>query len=726
MNDTGPQSENESHVFQSLVVEDIGRFDGVRRVLFATHSNGLWVNYMLFLDAIVHLLGPDVHASPPVTIPWDKTFQELPEHVELRQNAVPHDLLRWLLVDIDDVFLHGSGVAFTVEDAMSIVRAQNQWRRSVPDFKFNLGFCGHFFERADELDKAGYNKLLELRHEFYWFDHLWNHHQAHQLNETELVSLMKHDIPVHSAYAVSPHHSGIYPVLESLYNAWHHVWNLTATSTEHYPRVHTLGPHLGFRFRGVQASPSSSLLRVQPVTVLPRQTCGVYSRFIQLADVPGGQQRIQELVFGGSLFHSILFNPVSIFMTHMTNYKGDRLALYLFDAVFKFVRHWTNLQLLSAPPAQLARLYASRFEFTGANDLPLYADPCSDSRSRAMWPSGWPCGSESLPQLVILGPQKTGSTALLHFLRLHPSLRANHYQFGTTFEELQFFSSDTLYSRGVRWYMDQFEHSLPNQSERVVRFEKSATYFTHHNAPARLHALLPQARLIVLLRNPIERALAWYQHSLAHRDPAAELLTFSELLHLGENMTANQLIDFVRKTRIDRSDINLDNITVVQNLVTVVRRLYHRCLDPGKYAPHLMRWLSYFPASQILPIDADRFAQTPVASLKVVQEFLRLGVILNYSEYIEYNPHKGFFCLRSGRYFPDWPSSRLGKQSCLGSSKGRKYRHLNKLTEVPKLIRIHFAAANEQLRRLWHSQPVWRWWMAKAGAEYPSWVSAVG
>ncbi|KAA3677528.1 uncharacterized protein DEA37_0009194, partial [Paragonimus westermani] len=460
--------------------------------------------------------------------------------------------------------------------------------------------------------------------------------------------------------------------------------------------------------------------------VLPRQTCGVYSRFIQLADVPGGQQRIQELVFGGSLFHSILFNPVSIFMTHMTNYKGDRLALYLFDAVFTFIRHWTNLQLLSAPPAQLAKLYARRFDFTGANDLPLYADPCSDPHSRAIWPSGWPCGSDSLPQLIILGPQKTGSTALLHFLRLNPSLLANHYQFGTTFEELQFFSSDTLYSRGVRWYMDQFEHSLPNHHERVVLFEKSATYFTHHKAPARLYALLPQARLIVLLRNPVERAMAWYQHSLAHRDPAAELLTFLELLHLGENVTTNQLVDFVRKKRIDRSDINLDNVTAVENLVTVVRRLYDRCLDPGNYALHLKRWLSYFPASQILPIDADRFIQTPAATLKVVQEFLRLPILLNYSEYIEYNPHKGFSCLRSGHYFPDWPSSRLGKQSCLGRNKGRKYRHLDKFTEVPKLMRVHFAAANEQLRRLWHDQPVWRRWMAKAGAEYPSWMSAVG
>lgn len=48
---------------------------------------------------------------------------------------------------------------------------------------------------------------------------------------------------------------------------------------------------------------------------------------------------------------------MNIFMTHMSNYGNDRLALYTFESVFKFVQCWTNLQLVSVPPLQLAERY---------------------------------------------------------------------------------------------------------------------------------------------------------------------------------------------------------------------------------------------------------------------------------------------------------------------------------------------------------------------------------
>jgi len=44
-------------------------------------------------------------------------------------------------------------------------------------------------------------------------------------------------------------------------------------------------------------------------------------------------------------------------MTHMTNYGNDRLALYTFETVAKFIRCWTNLRLLTRPPLELANYY---------------------------------------------------------------------------------------------------------------------------------------------------------------------------------------------------------------------------------------------------------------------------------------------------------------------------------------------------------------------------------
>ena len=53
----------------------------------------------------------------------------------------------------------------------------------------------------------------------------------------------------------------------------------------------------------------------------------------------------------------ITFPQINIFMTHMSNYGNDRLALYTFESVIKFIQCWTNLRLSSAPPLQLGERY---------------------------------------------------------------------------------------------------------------------------------------------------------------------------------------------------------------------------------------------------------------------------------------------------------------------------------------------------------------------------------
>ncbi|VDP89588.1 unnamed protein product [Echinostoma caproni] len=68
-----PQSETPDSVYQSLVLEDLGLHDGVRRVIFSTSSDGLWINKMLLFDVIIHLSNGRIHALPPVSIALDKT-----------------------------------------------------------------------------------------------------------------------------------------------------------------------------------------------------------------------------------------------------------------------------------------------------------------------------------------------------------------------------------------------------------------------------------------------------------------------------------------------------------------------------------------------------------------------------------------------------------------------------------------------------------------------------
>lgn len=100
-------------------------------------------------------------------------------------------------------------------------------------------------------------------------------------------------------------------------------------------------------------------------------------------------------------------------MTHFGNYGHDRLALYVFDAVFRFIRGWTKFSLRTAPPAQLVAKHAAFNPLESPTvegiGLPLHSNPCADLRHLAIWPSyNWTCDAHQLPQAVIVGPQKTG------------------------------------------------------------------------------------------------------------------------------------------------------------------------------------------------------------------------------------------------------------------------------------------------------------------------------
>ena len=91
-----------------------------------------------------------------------------------------------------------------------------------------LSFFPTIFQLGDE-------ELLRHRHQFWWFPHMFQHLKPHKFdNVSLLVERMElnrqfavdHDIPVNTSYAVSPHHSGVYPVHEQLYEAWSKVWKI--------------------------------------------------------------------------------------------------------------------------------------------------------------------------------------------------------------------------------------------------------------------------------------------------------------------------------------------------------------------------------------------------------------------------------------------------------------------------------------------------------------------
>lgn len=77
------------------------------------------------------------------------------------------------------------------------------------------------------------------------------HQFVHHSYECILLFLQKYGIPVNNHYAVAPHHSGVYPVHEPLYEAWKNVWDIKVTSSEEYPHLYPPRQRRGFTYKGI-------------------------------------------------------------------------------------------------------------------------------------------------------------------------------------------------------------------------------------------------------------------------------------------------------------------------------------------------------------------------------------------------------------------------------------------------------------------------------------------
>ncbi|NWR46494.1 NDST4 sulfotransferase, partial [Regulus satrapa] len=611
----------------ATVIQDLGLHDGIQRVLFGNNLT-FWLHKLIFIDAISFLSGKRLTLS----------------------------LERYILVDIDDIFVGKEGTRMNINDVKALLETQNLLRSQVANFTFNLGFSGKFYHTGTEEEDEGDDLLLRSVDEFWWFPHMWSHMQPHLFhNESSLVEQMihnkefaiEHGIPTGMGYAVAPHHSGVYPVHVQLYEAWKKVWHIRVTSTEEYPHLKPARYRRGFIHNGIM--------------VLPRQTCGLFTHTIFYKEYPGGPQELDKSIRGGELFLTILLNPISIFMTHLSNYGNDRLGLYTFANLASFVKSSTNLKLQTLPPVQLAQKY---FELFPEQTDPLWQNPCDDKRHRDIWSRDKTC--DHLPKFLVIGPQKTGTTALYLFLLMHPSIISN-LPSPKTFEEVQFFNGNN-YHKGIDWYMDFFP--TPSNITTDLLFEKSANYFHSEEAPKRAASLIPKAKIITILIDPSDRAYSWYQHQRSHEDPAALKFNFYEVITCGAWAPAE------------------------------IRALQKRCLTPGWYALHIQRWLSHFPASQLLIIDGQQLRSDPATVMDEVQKFLGVSPHYNYSEALTFDPQKGFWCqLLEG-----------GKTKCLGKSKGRKYPPMDQ--ESRAFLSSYYREHNVELSKLLH----------RLGQPLPSWL----
>jgi hypothetical protein len=198
----------------------------------------------------------------------------------------------------------------------------------------------------------------------------------------------------------------------------------------------------------------------------------------------------------------------------------------------------------------------------------------------------------ALPGAVILGAQKSGTSSLHGYLVQQPGV------IEPLRKEIHYF--DVHYGRGESWYRANFGR----RGEPGLNLDSSPYYLFHPAVPRRMRALLPDVRLIVLLRDPVRRAYSHYWHE---RDKRREPLSFEQAIDAEPQRLGN--------SHAQLADGTLERSAAHQHFSYLAR---------GRYAEQLAGWFAEYPRGQFLILKFEDLARDPLAVLNTTLRFLDL------------------------------------------------------------------------------------------------------
>jgi hypothetical protein len=123
-----------------------------------------------------------------------------------------------------------------------------------------------------------------------------------------------------------------------------------------------------------------------------------------------------------------------------------------------------------------------------------------------------------LPNFIVIGAMKSGTTSLHHYLNLHPEISMSNPK------EIDFFSVEGNWKKGLKWYENHFTENTKLCGESSTSYTK---YPTFDGVAERMYSVLPNAKLIYLIRDPIERIVS---HYIQNYSAGRENRTISEAL----------------------------------------------------------------------------------------------------------------------------------------------------------------------------------------------------
>jgi Sulfotransferase domain len=213
-----------------------------------------------------------------------------------------------------------------------------------------------------------------------------------------------------------------------------------------------------------------------------------------------------------------------------------------------------------------------------------------------------------LPSFVIVGTQRGGTTSMAYTLRQHPAI------FGSVLRhEVHYF--DLEYHRSLNWYRSRFPlRAHARLTARVsgvapVAFESSPYYMFHPHAPERMERDLPQVKVLVLLRDPVERAYSAHAH---------------------ETFLGFETESFERALELEPARLKGEAERIAANPGYVsFSHQHHAYRTRGQYVEQLERLEQVFGRERICVVDSMTFFTDPEPVYDAVLDFLEL-------------PHRGY------------------------------------------------------------------------------------
>jgi len=236
-----------------------------------------------------------------------------------------------------------------------------------------------------------------------------------------------------------------------------------------------------------------------------------------------------------------------------------------------------------------------------------------------------------LPNFLIVGAQRCGTTYLYGLLKQHPEI------FLPDGKEVHFF--DQKHSNDIVTNFDKYNMLFKSVKKEIAIGEITPSYMYVKWVPKLIRSYNGKMKIIFLLRNPIDRSYSHYWFNISE---GREFLSFKQAL----------------KKEPDRIAIRHQDM------------LIYSYISRGFYIEQINRFLSYFPPEKMMFILSEEFFKNPKIHLKNICEFLRVSKTFQYNldvhknrmEIPKYSAIERYL-IRINQYTSDWKYAALIKKS---------------------------------------------------------------